>query len=258
MKMRSFSGKAALITGASSGIGAATAKEFALRGCSVSLIGRNQSNLEATARVCQEAGLSPDQVLILQGDMCKEDDVERFVKSTLDHFGRLDILVNNAGIAAKNTLETSTMETFDQVFNLNVRSVVQITNLLVPSLIKSKGSIINVSSVCGTRAVPNMIVYNMSKSALDQFTRVTALELAPKGVRVNSVNPGSIDTPLHEKIGKDITKVRELATKIHPLGRIGESDDVAKSIVFLASDDASFVTGSFMPIDGGRYLMCPR
>ncbi|XP_033116573.1 3-oxoacyl-[acyl-carrier-protein] reductase FabG-like [Anneissia japonica] len=258
-EMSSFVDKVALITGASSGIGAATALEFASKGCCVSLIGRNQARLESTARMCQEAGLAADKVLVLQGDMCNEEDVKRFVKSTLDNFGRLDILVNNAGMGNINTIETaSSMETFDDVFNLNVRSVVQITNLAVPSLIKSKGAIVNVSSICGTRAVPNMIIYNMSKSALDQFTRVTSLELAPKGVRVNSVNPGSIETPIHERAGRDIVKVRELAAKIHPLGRIGQSEEVAKAITFLASDDASFITGDILSVDGGRNVLCPR
>uniref|UniRef100_A0A1B0CT40 Uncharacterized protein n=1 Tax=Lutzomyia longipalpis TaxID=7200 RepID=A0A1B0CT40_LUTLO len=145
--------------------------------------------------------------------------------------------------------------------NTNVRSLYHLTMLAVPHLIKTKGNIVNVSSVAGTRSFPNILSYCMSKSAVDQFTKCTALELAPKQVRVNAVNPGVIVTDIHKRGGMDDKAYAEFLERgraTHALGRVGSVDEVADGIVFLASDKASFITGANLPICGGRHVMCPR
>ncbi|XP_037944298.1 cyclopentanol dehydrogenase-like [Teleopsis dalmanni] len=173
----------------------------------------------------------------------------------------LDVLVNAAGIIETGSIENTNLEQFDRLMNTNVRSVYQLTMLAVPELIKTKGNIVNISSVCGLRAFPNVLAYNISKTAIDQFTRCVALELAAKGVRCNSVNPGVIATELHKRGGMDETayaKFLEHCKTTHALGRAGEVHEVSGVICFLASEKASFITGVNMPVDGGRHAMCPR
>ncbi|XP_030840380.1 uncharacterized protein LOC575758 isoform X2 [Strongylocentrotus purpuratus] len=205
-------------------------------------------------------GLAKDKVLTIKADMCVEDDVKRIVESTITHFGRLDVLVNNAGGSIPCFLTSEDlMKNYDRIVKLNVRSVIQLTNLATTHLIASKGSVVNVSSVCGKRVMAGMLLpYNISKAAVDQFTRCAALELASKGVRVNAVNPGTIMTPIKLKYGKSEEEVRERASKTHPMGRAGESNEVAPAIKFLASNVASFITGETLSIDGGRHVGCAR
>lgn len=145
--------------------------------------------------------------------------------------------------------------------NINVRSVFHLTQLAVPYLIATKGNIVNVSSVNGIRSFPGVLAYNISKSALDQFTQCVALELADKQVRVNSVNPGVIVTNIHKRGGMDeeaYAKFLEHSKATHALGRAGNVEEVAEAIAFLASDRSSFITGTLLPVDGGRHSMCPR
>ncbi|XP_043575619.1 3-oxoacyl-[acyl-carrier-protein] reductase FabG [Chiloscyllium plagiosum] len=199
--------------------------------------------------------------LLLPGDLTDEVTVEKVVEETLNHYGRLDVLVNSAGILHMGTIETTSMEHFDQVMNVNVRSVYNLTRLAVPHLIQSQGSIVNVSSVNGQRSFPGVVAYCMSKSALDQFTRCLALDLAPKKVRVNAVCPGVIVTDIHKRAGLSEGDYAEFLNKCkvtHALGRPGQVDEVAQAIAFLASDAASFITGVTLPVDGGRHAMCPR
>ncbi|XP_077976907.1 3-oxoacyl-[acyl-carrier-protein] reductase FabG-like isoform X2 [Glandiceps talaboti] len=243
---------------ASSGIGAATSVLFAKLGANLALSGRNVENLEKTGKRCEETSCKP---LIVTGDVTKESDVENLVESTLKQFGRLDVLVNNAGILEMGSIENTTLEGFDRMMNINIRSVFYLTSLAVPHLIKTKGSIVNISSVNGMRAFPNVLAYCVSKSAVDQFTRCTALELAPHQVRVNSVNPGVTRTELQKRGGLDeeaYAKFLEKCQTTHALGRPGEPEEVANTIAFLASDAASFITGAQVPVDGGRHAMCPR
>ncbi|MGH0170978.1 UNVERIFIED_CONTAM: hypothetical protein FKN15_060120 [Acipenser sinensis] len=159
------------------------------------------------------------------------------------------------------SIETTNMEQYDRVMNINVRSVYHLIHLAVPHLINSKGCIVNVSSVNGQRSFPGVLAYCMSKSAIDQFTRCTALELASKQVCVNSVCPGVIITEVHKRAGLDeeqYAKFLEKCKETHALGRPGEVDEVAQAIAFLSSDAASFITGVNLPVDGGRHAMCPR
>ncbi|XP_071506213.1 glucose 1-dehydrogenase-like [Diadema antillarum] len=211
--MGSFDGKVVLITGASSGIGAVTAAQFAEDGASVVLVGRNEERLGKTSQECLSKGLSKDKVLTIKAEMSKEGDVQRTIETTIKHFGRLDVLVNNAGVVDVSTiLGDNLMESYDWTMNINVRSVLHLSKLAAPHLIATKGSIVNVSSICGKRSVPNLLVYNISKNALDHFTRVTAVELASKGVRVNAVSPGLIVTPIHGSFGQDDDQVRKVSS----------------------------------------------
>lgn len=256
-----FSNKVVLITGASSGIGAETAKEFSKLGAKIVITGRNKDNLAKVAEECKE--VSPDnlQPLIVIADMDVENDVENIIKTTIDNFKKLDVLVNNAGVLESGSIETTSLEQYDRVMGTNVRSPYHLTMLAAPHLVKSKGNIVNVSSVTGMRSFPNVLAYCMSKAALDQFTRCVALELAPKGVRVNAVNPGVIVTGLHKKGGMNDEQYEAFLKKCaetHAIGRPGEAREVSSVIVFLASEGASNITGATLPVDGGRHAMCPR
>ncbi|XP_076445108.1 3-oxoacyl-[acyl-carrier-protein] reductase FabG-like isoform X2 [Babylonia areolata] len=254
-----LSGKVALITGASSGIGAATAVLFSKLGATLALTGRKVDNLNKVGSQCEEAG--GKKPLLLPGDLSKEDDTKRVMEETVKQLGQLNILINCAGIIELGTIETTSLEQFDRMFNINVRSVYHLTMLAAPHLVATKGSIVNVSSVTGLRSFPNVLAYCMSKSAIDQFTRCVALELAPKQVRVNCVNPGVVVTELQKRGGLDdeaYAKFLEHSKETHALGRPGEPEEVARTIAFLAADDSSFITGATIPVDGGRHAMCPR
>lgn len=257
----SISGKVALITGASSGIGAATAVLFAKLGAKLSLTGRNEANLKKVVEECKKQSTVQTSPFFVLGDVTNEKDVKKMIDSTVEKFGQLDILVNNAGIIEFGSIETTTLEQYDRIMNVNVRTVYHMMMLAVPHLIKTKGSIVNVSSVCGTRSFPGVLTYCVSKSAIDQLTSCSALELAAKGVRVNSVNPGVIVTDLQKRGGlteKAYAEFLERTKETHPLGRAGEPEEVARSIAFLASDASSFITGAHLPVDGGRHAACPR
>jgi len=254
-----LSGKVALVTGSSSGIGAATAILFSKLGASLSLTGRNLEALENVAKKLQTD--QGNQYLITKGDLSNPDDVKTIVDRTIEKFGKLDILVNNAGVIEFGSIKDTSLEQYDRVMDINVRAIYHLTHLCVPHLIKSKGSIVNVSSVNGIRSFPNVLAYCMSKSAVDQFTRCTALELAGDGVRVNSVNPGVVITELQKRGGltpEQYAKFLERSKETHALGRPGEPEEVASTIAFLASDASSFITGANLPVDGGRHALCPR
>lgn len=258
-----FANKVILITGASSGIGAETAVEFAKLDAKLVLTGRNKENLEGVAKKCLENSTHNLKPVTIIADMNIESDVENIIKTTIDNFAQLDVLINNAGVLGSGTIESTSLEQYDRVMNTNVRGPYHLTMLAIPHLIKTKGNIINVSSVAGMRSFPNVLAYCMSKSALDQFTRCVALEVGLKGVRVNAVNPGVIVTGLHKKgegsmNDKEYEDFLKKCAETHAIGRPGESKEVASVIVFLASDAASNITGATLPVDGGRHAMCPR
>lgn len=254
----SFTGKVVLITGSSSGIGAATAEYFAKENASLVLVGRNDEQLQKVVDACKR---STANVLKIIADICNENDNERIIRETIGKFSKLDVLINSAGIIGSGTIENTTLELYDRIMNVNCRSLFHLTQLAVPHLIQTKGNIVNLSSVCGIRSFPNVLAYNMSKSAVDQFTNCVALELADQGVRVNSVCPGVIKTELHKRGGMDAEayeRFLEHCKQTHALGRAGNVDEVAAAIAFLASDAASFITATQLPVDGGRHAMCPR
>ncbi len=248
----------ALVTGASSGIGKATAVRLAREGINISLVGRNRKALEETAERVTEFG---SKVLVLPSDITNEDEAKKCIEETVDYFGRLDILVNAAGIIGTGTIENTTLEAWDTMFNINLRSVFHLMQLAVPHLEKTHGSIVNVSSVTGLRAFPGVLAYCVSKAGVDQLTRCAALELAEKGIRVNAVNPGVVRTNLHIRGGMDKNAYEtflERSKETHPLGRIGEPEEVAELIAFLASSRAGWITGTTVSIDGGRAQTCAR
>ncbi|XP_018395008.1 PREDICTED: 3-oxoacyl-[acyl-carrier-protein] reductase FabG-like [Cyphomyrmex costatus] len=249
----SFKGKVVLITGASSGIGAETAIYLAQLGASLSITGRNKLNLNKVAEQCGQP-----KPFIVTGDLANENDVKNIIDSTIKRYGKLDVLINNAGITEFGTIETVSLKQYDNIMNVNVRSVFQLTTLAVPYLIKTKGNIVNISSVAGLRPSKTSTPYSMSKAALDQFTRCVALELASQQVRVNSVNPGAVITDILRNTGMNQEQIKIFYEKMkekHALGRTGDTLEIAKSIAFLASDDASFITGVTIPVDGGLLLM---
>ena len=255
--MVNLNGKVALITGASSGIGAATAKLFSKLGATLALSGRNVENLEKVANECEGA----KKPLLIKADLGIEEETKLVLDKTISELGKIDILINNAGVLEMGTVENTSLEQYDRVMNVNLRAVYHLTMLATPHLIETKGNIVNVSSVNGIRSFPGVLAYNISKAGLDQFTRCVALELAPKGVRVNSVNPGVIITELQKRGGLNdeaYSNFLERSKQTHALGRPGNVDEVAEAISFLASDNASFTTGCNLPVDGGRHAMCPR
>lgn len=254
-----FKGKVVLITGASSG-GAATAIRFAHLHATLSLTGRNCHNLTQVANKCEQ--INKIKSLAICADLISNEDIKRIIKSTISTLNRLDVLVNNAGTVFIGSVETLTLKQFDVIMNTNVRAVFYLTKLAVPHLIKTKGNIVNVSSINGLRAFRNTLAYNMSKSAVDQLTRCVALELRSQQIRVNSVNPGVTDTPFHNRTGRSEEKCKEYlehSKTTHPLGRVGKSEDVVEAIIFLASEShSSFITGVNLSVDGGRYMLCPQ
>lgn len=239
-----------IITGASSGIGAETARHLSSLGGKVVLVGRNEARLDKVVREIKTAGfLAP---LSIVADVTT--DSQRIVDQTIAHFGQLDVLVNNAGINFEVSVMDAYIALFDQVFNTNVRSVIELCKLSVPHLEKTKGNIVNVSSICGLVPVYSSTFYSMSKAALDQFSLCASNEFGRKGIRVNSVNPGLIDTPIFETVGmshQEITEFIEENGKKYPVGRIGNASDVSRCTAFLASDRAEFLTGTLLTMDGG-------
>src|SRR5262249_45631889 len=190
-----------------------------------------------------------------------DDAPDRIVRAAIDAFGGLDVLVNAAGIIASGALDATTDDMWDTMMAVNLRAPFRLMRAAAPHLAARKGTIVNVSSVNGLRSFPGVLAYNVSKAALDQLTRCAALELAPIGVRVNSVNPGVTVTNLHRRSGMGEAQYAaflERSKETHPLGRPGRPDDIASLILFLASDRAGWMTGETIPIDGGRHLTCAR
>jgi NAD(P)-dependent dehydrogenase (short-subunit alcohol dehydrogenase family) len=253
-----FDEKVVLITGATSGIGRSSALVFAEAGARLMLTGRKHETLENLRAAINK---DKDVCAMLAGDITDAEFRSDLLAAAIDTFGQLDVLVNAAGIIASGTIETTTLDDFDIMMDINLRSVFHLTQLAVPYLIKTSGNIVNVSSVTGTRAFPGILSYCVSKAGLDQLIRAAALELAPKNVRVNGVNPGVVQTNLHRRGGMDeaaYQKFLEHSKTTHPLGRVGQPEEVAHLIVFLASDKAGWITGVTCSIDGGRQLTCAR
>lgn len=249
-----FNGKVILITGASSGIGAACAEYFAKEGAQLSLVGRNADKFKNVVKKIKEINAKIDPLVILR-DVSTE--AQQIVDETIQKYNRLDVLINNAGFSIRGTIEDTKIEDFDSIMATNVRAVFLLTQLAIPYLIASKGNVVNVSSVAGLRAMRNNLAYSMSKAAVDHFTRCTALEMASKGVRVNSVNPALIITDFHLNLGMSQEQYEEFVDtfgKLHPVGRAGQPSEVVNAIAFLSQENAAFVTGVSLPIDGGMTI----
>ena len=251
-------GKVCIITGASSGIGRAAARLFAENGASVVALGRNEKELKSL----RDESLEAKGTLKIQlADVLEATQMDKVINDTIETFGQIDVLVNAAGIILNGSIENTTSDDWDKMMNINLRAVFCLTQKCIPHLEKTKGNIVNVSSVAGIRAFPNVLAYCVSKAAIDQLTRCAALELAAKGVRVNAVNPGVVVTALHKRGGmpeEDYQNFLERSKTTHPIGRVGEPSEVAELIYYLASEKAAWITGATYEIDGGRAQTCAR
>jgi NAD(P)-dependent dehydrogenase (short-subunit alcohol dehydrogenase family) len=255
---KDFSGKVALITGATSGIGKAAALRFAEAGASLAIVGRTESALESATAEIRELG---NRVLPIRADVTVEADVKRVVSEAIREFSALDVLVNAAGHIASGTIENTALSAWDSMLNVNLRAVFNMMQSCLPFLEKRRGNIVNVSSVTGLRAFPGVLAYCVSKAGVDQLTRCAALELASKGIRVNAVNPGVVVTEIHKRGGMSEQEYQAFLDRsrgTHPLGRVGEAREVAELIYFVASDRAAWITGVTYSIDGGRAQTCAR
>ncbi len=251
-------GKRAVITGASSGIGEATAISMAENGAAVALVGRDKSRLDAIASGIRDKEGTAATVV---ADLTANGQCSGVVEEAAQFLKGLDILVNSAGVIRTGTIRDTSLESWRQMININLDVVFQLMQASLPYLEESEGNIVNVSSVNGLRAFTGVLAYNVSKAAVDQLTRCSALEMAPAGVRVNSVNPGVVLTNLHRRSGMDEDTYKaflERGKTTHPLGRVGRAEEVAELIVFLASDKAKWITGASYSIDGGRHQTCAR
>lgn len=255
----SFADKVVIVTGASSGIGAAVAIKFAEEAANVVLVARNQAKLKEVLKKCE--GHRGKAITVI-ADVTKNEDIKKIIAQTINQFGKIDILVNNAGIGGLAAVwDAKAMEVFDKVIATNLRSVVYLTNLAAPYLIKTKGNVVNISSIAAVDVITTEhFAYCTSKAGLDHFMRSAALDFAPKGVRINSVNPGPVRTDFAENLGvgkSEADKFWEMTREATALDRISEPDEIADLVLFLASDKARAITGSSYITDNGCLLRRP-
>src|SRR5262249_49007450 len=254
----SFTEKAVIVTGATSGIGRAAAEAFGREHASVLLVGRNDAGLGEVAATIRTSGGHSAACAV---DLTDAGSADTIVSAALTAFGRLDVLVNAAGVIASGTLEQTTDAMWEQMLAINLTAPFKLMRAAMPHLKARKGAVVNVSSVNGLRSFAGVLAYNVSKAGVDHLTRCAAIEMAPLAVRVNAVNPGVTVTNLHRRSGMDESKYvafLERSRPTHPLGRPGDPGEIADLIVFLASDRAGWMTGETIPIDGGRHLTCAR
>ena len=250
--------RSAIVTGASSGLGRATACKLASDGFALALVGRDAAALD---RVGEEIQRSGRRTLTIVADVTAEDAPAHIVSQTIHAFGGIDAIVCAAGIIASGSVTDTTDDGWDQMMDLNVRAPFRLIRQAADALAERKGAVVNVSSVAGLRSFPGVVAYCVSKAAIDQLTRCAALELAAKGVRVNAVNPGVVISNLHRRGGmneENYSAFLEHSKATHPIGRPGEPTEIADLIFFLASSNAAWITGETVSIDGGRHLTCAR
>jgi 3-oxoacyl-[acyl-carrier protein] reductase len=244
-----LSGKVAVVTGASKGIGAAIAKQLAADGAAV--VVNYASSRGGADEVVAAITAAGGKAVAVQADLSKRSDVERLFQESDRAFGRLDILVNNAGIYEFMPLEGITEEHFHRQFNLNVLGLILATQQAAARFGPEGGSVVNIGSVASTSAQPTASVYSGTKAAVNAVTLSLARELGPRKIRVNAVNPGMVLTEGVQSAGIDQSDFRTSIEAQTPLGRIGQPDDIASLVAFLASDDASWITGEFYAVAGG-------
>jgi 3-oxoacyl-[acyl-carrier protein] reductase len=248
--MSKLAGKVAVVTGASKGIGASIAEHFGAEGASV-VVNYSSSKAGADAVVAKITSKG-GKAIAVQGNVSKAEDIQKLFKETLAAYGRVDILVNNAGIFDFKPLEAITPEHFHSQFDLNVLGLLLTTQEAVKHFGPDGGSIINISSIVGQMPVPQASVYSATKAAVDAITISLSQELGPKKIRVNSLNPGMVETEGLHAVGFAESDFRKHVESITPLGRIAQPVDIAKAAVFFASDDAGWVTGQTLLLTGGQ------
>lgn len=253
-------GKRALITGGGTGIGRATAEIFAREGARVVVSGRRRPELEETVRRVERHGGGAG---LVQGDVSRPEDAERAVKETVGLFGGLDILINNAGIITRNASVTSvSIEDWERVLDVDLTGVFLASRFALLQMLQARrgGSIVNVSSVSGIMGDEKLAPYNAAKGGVNLLTKNMALDYAPHGIRVNAVCPGRIATPMpmsRLKPSEDWETLLAQWGRNIPLGRVGRPEDIASAILFLASDDAGWITGTTLVVDGGSTISHP-
>ncbi|TKR62897.1 hypothetical protein L596_026799 [Steinernema carpocapsae] len=253
MSSQRFAGKAVIVTGSTSGIGQAIALLLANQGASITIHGRSLDEVTSTVQLFREKGVGDDRLVEVLGDIKQPHVRRKLIDQTVAHFGKLDVLINNAGTIANQHFDAD--ERFDHCFNVNVKSVMRLTELAVPHLEKTKGNIVNIGSVTAIRRVPVMsTAYAMSKISLEQYMKYEAPGLAKKGIRINTLHPGLVKTSIYTRHGmseEEYTKMTDEWATHCPMGRSGTPDEMANCVLFLASDEASYVTGAALVCDGG-------
>lgn len=246
--MKKLDGKNVIVTGGSSGIGRGIALKFALEGANVIIVGRHEDTLKKVA-------LEDGKISYVVGDITSSVTIEKILQRIDNEYdGKLDILVNNAGWCPVKSIKDMVIDDYDKAFDLDVKAVVNLTINTLPYLLKSKGNIINLSSVGAKNPNKNLSMYTGAKAAIENFTKVWALDLATDGIRVNAIAPGAIESNIWNVPGMDEEEAKKheegIASTI-PVKRFGVAEEVANVALFLASDDASYVTGSIYAVDGG-------
>jgi 2-hydroxycyclohexanecarboxyl-CoA dehydrogenase len=245
----SFNGKVAIVTGAASGIGLATAKRLAREGARVAIWDLNEAGAQAAAAEINQAG---QQAIASRVDVSRRDQVDAAVKEIHARFGPVGILVNNAGMTLFRNFMEMDEETWDKVMTVNLKSMLVCTQAVLPDMIEAKwGRVVNVSSSSAQTGSARMSCYAASKGGVIAFTKALAQELAATGITVNNVPPGFVDTPMLR--GSDIGKVVDQVAAASPMKRAGQPEDMAAAIAFLASEDAGYITGHTLSVNGGRY-----
>uniref|UniRef100_A0AC34QSB5 Uncharacterized protein n=1 Tax=Panagrolaimus sp. JU765 TaxID=591449 RepID=A0AC34QSB5_9BILA len=269
--MGKFDGKVVIVTGSSAGIGQAVILAFAKEGASVVLHGTNGERIEETRKLLEQLGVSEAKLLIVQGDISDENVQDRLIEETVEKFEKIDVLVNNAGLTKKDGTDYHSVENFDYVMSVNVRAPFRLTQLALPHLEKTKGNIINTSSIVSTVKTiehPMLTVYGMSKAALDTFTKYECSRLAKKGVRINNINPGPFMTNIGhrgdpmftpEQMAKMMEDGGKAMMETIPIGRAGISSEIAPIFLHLADNEVSgFITGVCWIVDGGSTCYAPK
>lgn len=253
MTEKRFKGMTVIVTGGASGIGKATAERFLEEGAKVAIIDVSKHAGEQTVRELRRKGFDPTLIV---GDVSDSKEVKRMVRTAKSKMGRIDVLFNNAGILVEGTVEDVSEKDWDRIMAVNVKSVFLMSKEVIPIMLKQKGgAIVNTASCSGLVGDRNAIAYNTSKGAVVLMTKCLALDYCQKNIRVNCVCPGEIDTPMFRQEARSrkmpVEEYRKELCAVHPIGRLGVPLEVANAVLFLASDEASFITGTAFSVDGG-------